>query len=170
MVGHRRAHESFSPKNSAVVIIVEVITVLVLAVVARIYVYGPAKGLFCRTFWTPSILRASFVENLDQQQARIQRERLLSIYQSHTGSYGLRKTVGSVEGNPIGYCLVVENGRLIIVTDYTRDSFGSRDFALSYPTNIILGPVQAAEGSVPFTPAPGQIVLKCYLAKGTLYF
>ena len=91
---------------------------------------------------------------------------MIGNFQAKNGSYGLRKTVESIEGTPVGQCLVVEDGRLTIVSDYTRDAYGNREFGIRYPTNVILGPVGAAEESVPFTPTQGQIVLKCYLETG----
>ena len=143
-----------------------IVTVVLFAFVARVYIYGPAKGLFYRTFRTPAVLLSTFVEDFDRQQAETQREKLLSVYQSRSGSYGLRKTVSSIEGTPIGQCLVVENGRLTIVIDLTRDAYGIREFVIQYPTNVILGPITAAEEPFSSTPSRGRTVLKCYLPSG----
>jgi hypothetical protein len=108
------------------------------------YVFGPAKGWFNRTFRVPSVVRASYVEDLDPARAKAQVEKFLSVYESRSGSYGLRRTVVSVEGTPIGKCLVTENGALTFVLDSTRDRNGSRQFSIAHPSSV--APVPAEKG------------------------
>ena len=61
-------------------------------------------------------------------------------------------------------------GRVTLVSDYTRDAFGNREFGIQYPTNVVLAAVEATEEAVAFTPAQGSIVLKCYLDSGRVVY
>ena len=147
------------------------VAIVALALVTRVYFYSPAKGWFYRTFRTPAILHSTFIEDFDRQQAATQRQKFLDVYHAKSGSFGLRKTGGTIEGTPVGKFLIVEGGRVTVVSDYTRDAFGNREFGVQYPTNVILAPVEASEEAVPFTPARGSLVLKCYLdSGGVLYY
>lgn len=126
-----------------------------------IHTPGPVKGWYHRTFHTPAILRASFVVQLDKQQAHSQREHFISIYQTRQGSYGLRRTAWSIEGTPIGECLLVENGELTLISDYTRDSHGNREFRVRHPTSIKLGALADGE-SWGFALTNNSVYLKSY--------
>src|SRR5262249_52845321 len=83
--------------------------------------YGPIKGLYWRTFRTPAILRAAFVEELNPKSshAQAQRERFFEIWRSRKGSYGLRMTFSSLEGQTIGQCIATKDGSLFYVYDTT---------------------------------------------------
>ncbi|HTI99780.1 MAG TPA: hypothetical protein VL527_12945 [Dongiaceae bacterium] len=146
------------------------VAVVALSLVACIYCYGPTKGWFHRTFRTPAILHSAFIEDFDRQQAATQRQKLFSIYQAKSGSHGLRKVTSTIEGTPVGKFLIVEGGRVTVVSDYTRDAFGNREFVIQHPTNIVLAAVQSTEEAVPFTPDQGSIVLKCYFDGGVVFF
>ncbi len=146
------------------------VAVVAFALVTRVYCYGPAKGWFYRTFHTPAILHSAFIEDFDRQQAATQRQKLFGIYQARSGSYGLRKAGSTIEGTPVGKFLIIEGGRVTVVSDYTRDTFGNREFGIQHPTNVVLAEVEATEEAVPFTPARGSIVLKCYLDSGGVVY
>ena len=100
---------------------------------------GPLTGWYQRAFRTPPILSASFIVPFDKQRGQSQREQFISVYQARHGSYGLRRTAFSVEGTPIGECLLVEAGALTLITDYTRDSYGIREFRIQHPGSVALG-------------------------------
>ena len=142
------------------------IAVVALALLVRVYFYGPAKGWFYRTFQTPAILHSAFIEDFDRHQAQTQRERLLRVFQSRTGSYGLHKTTSSIEGTPIGENLIIEDGHLTIVSDYTRDKFGIRKFTVQHPTTVMLGPVEESEG---WQHTVTNTFLKCYINSKLVY-
>ena len=144
--------------------------VLALAFVACAYSYGPAKGWFYRTFRTPTILHSTFIVDYDKQQATSQRQKLFEIYQAKSGSFGLHRVGGSIEGTPVGAYLIVESGHITLIHDFTRDAYGCRTFTTRYPTNIVLAPVSPSEASPPITPPEGMVVLKCYLDGGVINF
>ena len=116
-----------------------VVVVISLAVLARVYCYGPAKGWFYRAFRTPAVLHSPFIEKLDQRQvpAQVQRERLQEIFQGHTQSYGLHKTAYSAEGTAIEEYLIAQEGQLTIISDTTRDACGIREFTIEHPTAVV---------------------------------
>jgi hypothetical protein len=128
------SHPLFRPVRAIVVL-------LAASIVAYLGVrlYGPVKGAYWRTFRTPALVRGQSVEDLVGARADVQRRRLFEVWRSARGTYGLRQTVLSVEGTPIGLVLVVERGRATFVFDYTRDAYGTRQF--------IIEPVQAIEVS-----------------------
>src|SRR2546430_14653208 len=83
--------------------------VVVLSVLVAIGgTYGPAKGLYHRTFRRPAILSADLIRPFDPHRAEEQREMLLRIWKSGHGKFGLRLGVGSVEGTPIEMHLIVQ--------------------------------------------------------------
>lgn len=139
-----------------------VVVVIALALLARVYCYGPAKGWYYRTFRTPAVLHSPFIEKLDQRQAKaqVQRERLQEIFQGHTLSYGLHKTAYSAEGTPIEEYLIAQAGQLTIISDTTRDAYGIREFTIEHPTAIVLGPIEKSDGWL-FTDT--NIFSKCYI-------
>lgn len=112
---------------------------LLCALAVAIHTPGPVKGWYQRAFHRPRILEASFIVQFDKQQGPSQRERFISIYQAGQGSFGLGRTACSAEGTSIGEFLLVENGLLTLVTDYTRDSYGNREFQIQHPTSVKLG-------------------------------
>jgi hypothetical protein len=123
---------------------------LVLAVPIIVYLglrlYGPIKGAYWRAFRTPALIHDWRVEDLVAARGTEQRTRLLEVWRTGQGTYGLRQTRSSVEGTPIGFTLVAERGKATLILDYTRDAYGPRKF--------IVQPVQAIE-SVPPGPPPG---------------
>ena len=150
-----------------------VLAVLALAFVSRFYLYGPMSGWFNRSFRTPAVLHSTFIVDYERAQAATQRQKLFDIYQTKRGSFGLHRTFGSIEGTSFGAYLLVEEGCLTFINDFTRDNVdthSTRGFTTRYPTNLVLAPVSASEESAPFTPPQGSIVLKLYLDHGVLYF
>ena len=135
-----------------VVIIATLLAVFVAIILAAPYldgyVLGPAKGAFNRTFRAPPIVRASFIEDLDPQQARAQIEKFLSVYRSGRGSYGLRRTVTSGAGAPIGEYVITEDGKLTFVMDRTRDRESTREFSIVHPSGVGLAPSQQGTNTV----------------------
>jgi hypothetical protein len=121
--------------RSAKVIGVALAAALVVHVGVR--VYGPVKGAYWRAFRTPPILCEQGVEDLVSGRAGEQRKRVVEVWRSGQGTYGLRQTVLSAEGTPIGLALVTEQGKATLVLDYTGDAYGPRRF--------IVQPVQAME-------------------------
>jgi hypothetical protein len=126
-----------------------------------IHTPGPIKGWYQRAFQTPPILNASFIVRFDKQQGKAEREQFIAIYQARRGSYGLRRTAWSVEGTPIGECLLVEDGFLTLISDYTRDSYSSREFRVQHPTSVTLEKLADGE-SWGFTTAKDSVYLKSY--------
>ncbi|HZL44301.1 MAG TPA: hypothetical protein VFD66_13600 [Verrucomicrobiae bacterium] len=108
-------------------------------------VFGPSKGLFNRTFRTPAVVRAAFVEEIDPRRAQAQVEKLMTLYRSRTGSYGLRRTVVAMEGGNVSKFVATENGKLTFIVDLTRFKEGSRGFAVAHPSGI--SPVTAAQNT-----------------------
>jgi hypothetical protein len=97
---------------------------------------------------------------LDIPSCQAQREQWMRVYKNRRGSYGLRKTTVSFEGTPIDECLIVENGNITLVLDYTRDKYGIREFAIRQPTALKLGPLEASDN---WSLANDHIFLKCYI-------
>jgi hypothetical protein len=139
-----------------------VLVLLSAALAAAIHTAGPVKGWYQRAFHTPPLLNAPFVVQFDKRQGHSKRERFISIYQARQGSYGLRRTGWSVEGTPIGECVLVENGLLTIITDYTRDSYGNREFNVRHPTSVKLGALADGE-SWGFALTNNSVYLKSYV-------
>lgn len=137
------------------------LTALDAYVFAGAHVYGPAKGLFNRTFRSPSILRAGFVEDLNADRPEAQLEKFLSVYRSQQGSCGLRRTVPSVEGTPVGKCLVTENGKLTLVIDFTRDRNSTRNFVVLHPSAVSPGPTEAVTNRSAPGPRPIPTYMNC---------
>lgn len=108
--------------------------------------YGPLKGTYWRTFRTPELAHDFRIEKVVATRAAEQRERLLEVWRTGRGTYGLRQTISSVEGTPIGFTLVAANGKATLIVDYTRDAYGPRKF--------IVQPVRAIE-LVPLGPSAG---------------
>jgi hypothetical protein len=134
--------------------------------------YGPAKGLYHRTFRRPAILSAYFIQPFDPHRGEVQRETLFRIWKSGHGELGLRQQVGSVEGTPIEMHLIVQEGKITLIRDYTRDSFGIREFVTSRPVNLILGPLSGGEVH-PLDdrfPSSGVTSLKCVFTSGRVVF
>ena len=125
--------------------------VLAVAIIAYVglWLYGPLKGAYWRAFRTPALMHDRHVEDLVAARAAEQRKRLLEVWRTAQGSYGLRQTVSSVEGTPIGFTLVADNGKATLILDYTRDAFGPRKF--------IVQPVRAIE-LVSLAPSAGSQV------------
>ncbi len=156
-----------------VVIAVSAIVVLALALFVASRVYGPAKGMFFRTFYSPAVLRDPSVQALTATTGKAQRDHFMQVYLSHKGAFGLSQRVSSVEGTPIGMTLLVRDGALTLVLDYTRDSFGIRKFRTVTPSYVDLGSVLEPQLH-PLDdrfPKEGPLYLRCYLESGrVMYF
>ena len=143
------------------VIALGVVALLSCALAVAIHTPGPVKGWYQRTFHAPAVLNAGFIVPFDKQQGHSLREQFIAIYRARQGSYGLRRTAFSVEGTPIGECLLVESGRLTLITDYTGDSYSSREFRIQHPTSIELGRLAGGE-SWGFVTTNDTVYLKSY--------
>ncbi len=145
-----------------------VLFAVALILVLWIELYGPLKGAYWRTFRTPTVLHDSHIEELAVGRGVEQRNKLFEVWLRGQGTYGLRQTVSSVEGTPIGLTLVAADGKATLVLDYTRDTYGSRKF-------IVL-PVQGMEPVSSSWPAEAktagesrgvaQMRLRCSTARG----
>jgi len=142
---------------------------LVLAVPVVAYLglrlYGPLKGAYWRGFRTPALVLDSRVEDLVAARASAQRERLLEVWRKGRGTYGLRRTVSSIEGTPIGLTLVADQGRATLVLDYTRDSYGNREFFVeSVQTIDLVLPNSPSGVETPGeTQSPDKARLRCLI-------
>jgi hypothetical protein len=69
--------------------------------------------------------------------------------------------------------VLVKNGFLTLIRDYTRDSYGIREFAVQAPTRVDLGSVPE-DGVHPLSdrfPERNKVFLRCYFSTGeTVYF
>jgi hypothetical protein len=144
------------------------------ALLVVLQMYGPVKGLYWRSFRTPTILRAAFIEEFDPKSARAdsQRKRLWEIWKLAKGSYGLRMTFSSIEGQAIGQCIAIEEGTLSYVYDATRDSYGPRRFLVGHPVELVLGAPAHSEVSVmdEMWPDSKRTYLKVKFRSGRTFF
>jgi hypothetical protein len=132
----------------------------------EMYVIGSTKGWYYRTFKMPAITKAAFVEDLhsDEAQARAQADKFLSTYRSSQGDYGLRRTMVSADGEPIGMCIVTESGKLTFVMDHTRNRFSNREFSVAHPEGVGLASSGNGTNTHASAPAPsGSAAIKFYL-------
>jgi hypothetical protein len=75
---------------------------------------------------------------LSAEHAEEQREELIRAWRAGETA-ALRRVQRTVEGDPIEIFLIVKSGRATLVTDYTRDPLGPREFAVQHPTDLSLG-------------------------------
>jgi hypothetical protein len=138
-----------NPKTRMVVIISGLVVlaalVFVFAPFAEAHVVGPALGIYYRNFKAPPIVKSAFIEDLNEQQAAQQVEKLLSTYKAGKGSYGIHRKVVDTDGVLIGKWLVVEDGKATLVVDHTRDPASNRQFSTGNPQ--WLGPVPETDAS-----------------------
>jgi hypothetical protein len=101
------------------------------------------------------------------------RKALYLSYQQAKGFYGVYQKRSSIEGDDIYLYLATEDGKLILVTDYTHDRFGIRDFLIEHPVEIFMGSRDTQGNFVEVASGENQnkgLVLKCVTQSGkTLY-
>ena len=141
-----------------------------LYIYANSHLYGPAKGLYWRTFRAPAILNAGFIEPIDPQREQEQLKKFCDVYESHQGSYGLRQLTASVEGSLVGKCLVTEDGRLTLVVDQTRDANSDREIIVAHPSSVTLAPVEQGTNQAASASAPADVYLICTIGGRRVHF
>ena len=119
------------------------------------------------------LAKAPFVERLssDPAAATQQRVRLLNAWRERK-SYGLRTTQHSVEGTPIHLSIITQNGALSFVTDYSDDSYSTREIYVEKVAAVELRRITREESHplMAWFPDPAVEYLRCQLANGEVQF
>ncbi len=107
---------------------------LILAI-AALYAYFPVKGLVVRTFLMPPVLASPCITEVDAASSAQQRQRFVDAWRGRTCA-GLHQCVSTIEGDPLNLWAITEQGRLTLVTDYTRDAYSHRGVDVQHPIEV----------------------------------
>lgn len=73
------------------------------------------------------------------KNARKQKRKFYEAYKSGKGRYGLRKQTRTIEGDVIYRYIIVRDGQLTVVHDYTRDVWGPPGFKVYQAKKVEIG-------------------------------
>jgi hypothetical protein len=131
---------------------------------------GELKGAYNRKFHTPAILKQKQFILLDNSNSAFEkRKTLLSAYQAKKGFYGISQKRRTIEGDAFMAYLAADNGKLVLIIDYTHDPRSIRAFRVENPLEISLV-IERESGDYiewqPDTADTNQVRIKCVNQSG----
>jgi hypothetical protein len=119
-----------------VLVTASTLTVVVLTV-ASLFLAGPVKGLYYRTFKRPEITKSNFVDTLSSVPSLAAEQRKHFIAAWNDGSnYGLHIIRRTIEGDPVGLWLITNKKQVSLIIDYTHDPWSYRKYYIEHPSSV----------------------------------